>query len=109
MIKHFKMYLIILFTMPSLALADTTTPSSSATTRPTTSVVQTTATHPASAAPAKKPSDLKISGYIEPSYNYLFHSNHFTSGSQDRDFDLQQDGFTLQQAAITLAYQPTDG
>jgi len=51
---------------------------------------------------------LKISGYIDGSYNNL-QRNFFTSGIYDRVFDNAQNGFTLQQAAITLAYQPTQG
>lgn len=53
--------------------------------------------------------DLKISGFIDGSYNYLVRSNHFTSGTQDRVFDLTENGFTLQQASITVAYQPKQG
>jgi len=57
---------------------------------------------------AKKESDFKISGYIDGSYNNL-QRNFFTSGIFDRVFDNAQNGFTLQQAAITLAYQPSQG
>ncbi|SRR5579883_418623 len=53
-------------------------------------------------------SDLKISGYVDGSYNNL-QQNFFTSGSFDRVFDNQQNGFTLHQAAITFAYQPAQG
>ena len=52
--------------------------------------------------------DLKITGYIDGSYNNL-RSNKFTSGSFDRVFDLVPNGYTLQQAAVTIADQPTDG
>lgn len=50
-----------------------------------------------------------FSGYIDGSYNYLVKSNKFTSGSFDRVFDLTENGFTLQQGAITLSYQPKEG
>jgi len=50
-----------------------------------------------------------FSGHIEPSYNYLSRSNHFTSGAHARVFDLEPQGFTLQQAAVTLAKQPVQG
>lgn len=35
--------------------------------------------------------------------------NYFTSGVFDRVFDNAQNGFTLQQATVTFAYQPTLG
>jgi hypothetical protein len=52
---------------------------------------------------------INYSGYFDGSYNYLIRSNHFTSGNYDRVYDLNQNGFTLQQAALTLALQPTSG
>ncbi len=55
-----------------------------------------------------KHTELKISGYIDGSYNNL-QRNFFTSGNFDRVFENAQNGFTLQQAAITFAYQPTQG
>ncbi|MCW8400480.1 porin [Legionella sp. PATHC038] len=58
---------------------------------------------------AKSPSDFKFSGYVDGSYNYLQDSNKFTSGTYDRVFDLNPNGVTLQQAGITLAYQPQQG
>lgn len=64
---------------------------------------------PAPKVPAKvEEGDLKISGYIDGSYNNL-QRNYFTSGSFNRVFDNQENGLTLQQAAITLAYQPKQG
>ena len=60
----------------------------------------------AAAAPA---SDFKASAYIDASYNYLLRSNQFISGVNDRVFDLNQNGVTLQQASVTLAYQPARG
>jgi hypothetical protein len=53
--------------------------------------------------------NFKFSGYVDGSYNYLVRSNQFTSGTFDRLFDLEPNGFTLQQAAITLSDQPKDG
>lgn len=58
---------------------------------------------------ALKNNGFSFSGYIEPSDNYLLRSNHFTSGTHDRVFDLEPSGFTLQQAAITIAKQPSQG
>ncbi len=73
---------------------------------PTVSVAATTT----KAAPKKNYlEDFKFSGYIDGSYNYLVRSNQFTSGTFDRVFDITENGFTLQQAAITLAYQPKQG
>src|ERR1700732_3307464 len=57
----------------------------------------------------KKVSDWQFSGYIDGSYNYLVKSNKFTSGVFDRVYDLEENGFTLQQAAMTLAKQPPKG
>lgn len=59
--------------------------------------------------PLEDPTFLKFSGYIDGSYNYLSRSNHFTSGVRDRVYDLEPNGFTLQQAAVTIAKQPTQG
>lgn len=50
-----------------------------------------------------------ISGFIDGSYNYLLRSNQFTSGINDRVFDLNENGFTLQQATIIIADQPEEG
>lgn len=52
---------------------------------------------------------IDLTGYLDTSYNYLVRSNHFTSGKKDREFDLEPNGFTLQQASITLAKQPREG
>jgi putative OmpL-like beta-barrel porin-2 len=54
-------------------------------------------------------SDFKFSGYTDGSYNYLLNSKQFTSGTNDRVFDINENGFTLQQASLTLAYQPKQG
>ena len=53
--------------------------------------------------------NLNISGYIDGSYNYLHRSNQFISGTYDRVYDLKENGFTLQQAALTIADQPKEG
>lgn len=53
--------------------------------------------------------NFKFSGYVDGSYNYLVQSNQFTSGAYDRVFDITTNGITLQQAGITLAYQPKQG
>lgn len=54
-------------------------------------------------------SKLQFSGYLDGSYNYLVKSNKFTSGVFDRVYDLEPNGFTLQQAAITIGVQPPKG
>ncbi len=54
-------------------------------------------------------SDFKISGYVDGSYNYLQNSNKFISGTYNRVFDTNPNGVTLQQAGITMAYQPQQG
>ena len=54
------------------------------------------------------PANLKVSGYVDGSYN-IHDRNYFTSGAFDREFDLVPNGVTLQQAALTFAYQPTQG
>ncbi len=50
----------------------------------------------------------KATGYLDGSYN-METRNKFTSGSYDRVFDRVPNGLTLQQAATTLAYQPSQG
>jgi hypothetical protein len=52
---------------------------------------------------------INYTGYIDGSYNYLVRSNHFISNNNDRVYDLNQNGLTLQQAALTLSLQPTTG
>jgi len=56
----------------------------------------------------KDPSNFKVSGYIDGSYNYVVR-NKFTSGSFDRVYDTEPDGFTLQQTGLTLGYQHSEG
>lgn len=57
----------------------------------------------------EKSNNFKMNGYIDASYNYLYQSNQFTSGTYNRVFDIDQNGVTLQQAGITLVYQPKQG
>ncbi len=52
---------------------------------------------------------VKISGYVDGSYNYLASANQFISGNYDRAFDIEENGFTLHQIAGTVAYQPENG
>lgn len=54
-------------------------------------------------------SNLTVSGYIDLSYQHLGGTGVFANGSPDRVFDARQDGFTVHQAAVTIAYQPKDG
>lgn len=81
---------------PAVALADATVP-----------VTATNIVKP-SAPVQKAASDFKVTGYVDGSYNNLVR-NYFTSGAFNRVFDQVPNGFTLQQAAITLAYQPSEG
>jgi hypothetical protein len=53
--------------------------------------------------------DTIVSGYIDTSYNYLLRNHQFTSGVNDRVNDLTQNGFTLQQAAMIIYKQPSQG
>lgn len=52
--------------------------------------------------------DFHVSGYVDGSYNNLVR-NYFTSGQFNRIFDIEPNGLTLQQAAVTFAYQPKQG
>ena len=54
-------------------------------------------------------SGLKVSGYIDASFTYLTGEGAFTNGVANRVFDTQPNSFNLQQAAITIAKQPTEG
>lgn len=53
--------------------------------------------------------DYTLTGYVDGSYNYLLRSNQFISNRDNRVFDLEPNGLTLQQAAITIANQPQYG
>lgn len=57
----------------------------------------------------EKKSPLKVSSYIDVSYNYLESSNQFISNVYDRALDIDEDGFTLQQLALTASYLPEQG
>jgi hypothetical protein len=50
-----------------------------------------------------------ISGYVDGSYNYLSNSYQFTSRTPNRLFDIEENGFTLQQATFLLQSQPESG
>jgi hypothetical protein len=50
-----------------------------------------------------------MTAYLDAAYAYLSSDGLFTSGVPDRVFDLRRDAFTLQQAAVNVAYQPKDG
>lgn len=52
---------------------------------------------------------IKFSGYIDGSYNYLLRSNEFISGVPDRLNDIEENGFTLHQAAFTVTNNPKEG
>lgn len=53
--------------------------------------------------------DISLTGYIDTSYNYLTRSQFFTNFVQARAFDVEPNGFTLQQFAFTLSYLPKEG
>lgn len=57
----------------------------------------------------KNAPELTFTGYVDGSYNYLVHKNKFTSQVFDRVNDLEQNGFTFQQAALTIAKEPALG
>lgn len=77
---------------------------------PGTAPATTVAEQPESAGVIKKNFwGLDYSGYIDGSYNYLVRSNHFTSDHPDRVYDLNENGLTLQQAAITVSRLPDQG
>jgi hypothetical protein len=58
---------------------------------------------------AETPTTTVVSGYIDASYTHLSGAGVFSSGVADRVFDTKTDAFSLQQAAVTVAYQPKDG
>lgn len=57
----------------------------------------------------EKKSIFSLTGYLDGSYNYLASDNQFISGVYDRAFDLNENGFTLQQAALTASLLPERG
>src|SRR5579883_859396 len=50
-----------------------------------------------------------FSSHVDTSYNHLSRSDLFVSGVPDRVFDVDQNGFTLQQAELLVARQPKTG
>lgn len=52
---------------------------------------------------------INFSGYIDTSYNYLLRKNVFISDVDDRLYDIEPNGFTLQQATFFIARQPEQG
>jgi len=55
-------------------------------------------------------SGLAITGYIDASYQHMTGEGYFAyNGGADRVFDARKDGFSLQHAAVTVAYQPKEG
>ncbi|MEI8298348.1 MAG: outer membrane beta-barrel protein [Pseudomonadota bacterium] len=54
-------------------------------------------------------SGLTLNGYVEASYSHLSGEGLFTSGVANRVFDTQPSGFAVQQAAISIGYQPKEG
>jgi hypothetical protein len=47
--------------------------------------------------------------YLDTSYNYLQRSNRFISSLYDREFDVEPNGFTLQQFSLSISKQPEQG
>lgn len=94
MCKLRSLYMLSCIILPALALAQppqiTTAPNLTNETQKTTS-------------------DFLVTAFIDASYNYLQNSNEFTSTSFNRVFDIAPNGFRLQQAGFTLAYQPKQG
>jgi hypothetical protein len=54
-------------------------------------------------------SGIAVTGYLDTSYSHLSGDGVFTSGFANRVFDTQKDGFSLQQAALNVGYQPKEG
>jgi len=52
---------------------------------------------------------LDVHGYVDTSYNYLSCNNTFTSGTLVRNNDIEPNGFTLQQAGLTVSSLPEQG
>lgn len=55
------------------------------------------------------PMGVVLTAYLDAAYAYLSGDGLFTSGVPDRVFDLRRDAFTLEQAAVNVAYQPKEG
>lgn len=58
---------------------------------------------------AALPSAPAFDGYLDVAWSQLSGDGRFASGAADRVFDARRDGLVLQQAAASLAYQPTQG
>ena len=54
-------------------------------------------------------SGIKLTGYVDASYEHLNSEGAFANGTPDRTFDYRKDSFSLHQVAVTLAYQPKEG
>jgi hypothetical protein len=54
-------------------------------------------------------SGITVSGYLDLSYQHMDGTGQFANGNPDRVFDAHQDGFSVHQAAVTIAYQPKEG
>lgn len=50
-----------------------------------------------------------FSGYVDSSYNYLAKKHQFENGTSNRLYDIENDGFTLQQAALFMQVDPPQG
>ncbi|EKD71570.1 MAG: hypothetical protein ACD_46C00159G0006 [uncultured bacterium] len=60
-------------------------------------------------AHAESNNKINFFGYVDGSYNYLYRSNLFTSGTHNRVYDLEQNGLTLQQIYLLLDKLPDQG
>ena len=70
-------------------------------------------------APAKAPAadlgavleaaGVAVGGYLDVSYSHRTGDGVFASGAPDRVFDTHTDGFSLQQAALSVGFQPKQG
>lgn len=100
-LKLYGCCLFLLYSSINITFADPLAPA------PVPPVVS--ATTPLAATTEKEFLGLNYTGYIDGSYNYLVRSNTFTSGNVNRVFDLNQNGFTLQQAALIISHQPVEG
>lgn len=53
--------------------------------------------------------DINTNGYVDISYNYLVRNNKFSSGIYNRTYDINPNGLALQQASISISYEPEEG
>ena len=60
-------------------------------------------------ASSDAPAATVVSGYLDTSSTHLSGSGLFTSGTPDRVFDTKNGGIAIQQAAVSVAYQPKEG